>query len=68
MKTFKQWAEEYAKTMTDAPAGEPSTEENTKRSGISKNYPDAYVRSQYPDNYYMPITSTAKGKLDGKMA
>ncbi len=35
-------------------------DENTKRSGIRPQYPDGYVRSQYPaDSYFMPYSATA---------
>lgn len=36
-----------------------TTSENTKRAGISQEYPDGYVRSQYPDAYFAPISATA---------
>lgn len=70
MKTFLKWAEENRlelPVLTDAQPSEEATGENTKRAGISANYPDAYVRGQYPRKYFNPITSTADGKLDGKM-
>lgn len=75
MKTFLDWAKEEGMQeildlvgqATDAPQGEPATAENTKRAGISANYPDAYVRSQYPHKYFNPITATADGKLQKKM-
>jgi hypothetical protein len=62
MKTFLQWAEEEKLEL-------PAVDENTKRAGISDNYPQAYSGKKYayPDGYFMPITSTAKGKLDGKI-
>lgn len=76
MKKFLQWVEDNNLSLpSDVVAGEktdveakPATSENTKRSGISQNYPDAYVRGQYPRKYFNPITATADGKLDGKMA
>lgn len=37
----------------------PTTDENTKRAGLSQEYPDGYVRSQYPDGYFAPIVATA---------
>jgi hypothetical protein len=75
MKKFLQWVEDNNLSLpSDVVAGEkteveakPATSENTKRSGISQNYPDAYVRAQYPRKYFNPITATADGKLDGKM-
>lgn len=68
--TFLKWAEEKELDLpvfTDAPEGEEATGENTKRAGISANYPDAYVRAQYPHKYFNPITATADGKLAKKM-
>jgi hypothetical protein len=36
------------------------TNENTKRAGVSQEYPDGYVRSQYPaDAYFAPYSATA---------
>ena len=35
------------------------TTENTKRAGISQEYPPGYVSSQYPDGYFAPISATA---------
>lgn len=78
MLKFLQWVEanglSLEDSVTDAPAAEKvdgnaekATAENTKRSGISQNYPDAYARAQYPRKYFNSITSTADGKLDGKM-
>lgn len=58
MKTFIQWAKEAGKDLP-----EPSTNENTKRSGIRGAYPDGYVRSQYPDNYFTPIAADAPVQL-----
>jgi hypothetical protein len=68
MLKFLQWAEANGLSLDlNAPAAKKATEENTKRSGVSQNYPDAYVRGQYPRKYFNPITSTADGKIDGKM-
>lgn len=72
MKTFMQWAEDngYDLTVvTDAPKADKKTiEEKTKRAGISNNYPDAYAqKTLYPQSYFTPITSTAIGKLQGKI-
>lgn len=77
MLKFLQWVEANGLSLdnvTDAPAAEKvdsdtakATAENTKRSGISQNYPDAYVRGQYPRKYFNPVSSTADGKIDGKM-
>lgn len=70
MKTFLDWVKDEELELpvfTDAQEGEEATRENTKRAGISANYPDAYVRAQYPHKYFNPITSTADGKLAKKM-
>lgn len=78
MKNFFTWVEDNGLNLptftdsakpeaTDTPEGKNATAENTKRSGISQNYPDAYVRAQYPHKYFNPISSTADGKLTGKM-
>ena len=37
----------------------PAVEENTKRAGLSQEYPDGYVGSQYPDAYFAPIVATS---------
>ena len=36
-----------------------STSENTKRAGLSQDYPPGYIQSQYPDAYFAPIVATA---------
>jgi hypothetical protein len=36
-----------------------TTSENTKRAGLSQEYPPGYVQSQYPDAYFAPIVATA---------
>jgi hypothetical protein len=41
-------------------------DEKTKRGGIATwAYPDAYVRTQYPDSYFLPIAADAMFKLKG---
>jgi len=68
MKTFMQWSEENKIELPVEAQGENAdASENTHRAGASKNYPDAYVRGQYPHKYFNPTTSTADGKLAGKM-
>jgi len=70
MKTFMDWVKDEKLELpvfTDAPESEKASSENTKRAGISANYPDAYVRAQYPHKYFNPITSTADGKLAKKI-
>lgn len=59
MKTFIQWAGEEKKQLPLY-----TTDENTKRAGIAHwAYPDAYVRQQYPDGYFMPHTADAMQKM-----
>ena len=54
MNTFFQWCEEKNLEL-------PEISENTKRTGLSFNYPDAYVRGQYPkDHYFNAIKATAE--------
>ena len=72
MLTFFKWCEEKKLDLpieTDAqPATKKTIEEKTKRAGISDNYPDAYAQKKlYPPGYFMPITATAAGKLQGKI-
>lgn len=59
MKTFIQWAGEVKKELPLY-----TQDENTKRAGIAYwAYPDAYVRQQYPDGYFMPIAADAMQKM-----
>lgn len=62
MKSFLDWTKEEKlelPTFTDAPEAEKTVEEKTKRTGLSANYPDAYVAAQYPHKYFNPIKATA---------
>ena len=61
MHTFFKWVEESGLDLpfVDVEQGEETTDENRVRTGYSANYPDAYVRSQYPDGYFPPSKSTA---------
>lgn len=60
MKTFLKWAESNKLTL-------PPVSEDTKRGGIATwAYPDAYVRSQYPDLYFTPTAADAPFKLKGR--
>ena len=60
MKTFFQWAEaNELPLMQEVPDKEDAIKENGQRTGYSHNYPDAYVRSQYPHKYFNPIKATA---------
>jgi hypothetical protein len=59
MKTFLGWAGENKKEL-------PLFGEDTKRAGIAHwMYPDAYVRSQYPDLYFVPSAADALFKMKG---
>ena len=59
MKTFIQWAEDVKKELPLYKA-----DESAKKIGIAHwAYPDAYVRSQYPDLYFMPVTPDAMHKM-----
>jgi hypothetical protein len=59
MKTFSQWAK--ANNL------ELPVVEDTKRGGIAHwAYPDAYVRSQYPDLYFAPTAADHAQKLGKK--
>jgi hypothetical protein len=69
MKSFLDWLkEENLESPIVDTAGseenvegksEKSVEEKTKRTGLSANYPDAYVSAQYPHKYFNPIKATA---------
>ena len=62
MQNFMQWAEEQKldiSIVTDTEPAKKSTKENTKRTGMTDNYPPAYSRGQYPDGYMPPIKATA---------
>jgi len=66
MKTFFQWAEANSLPLVEVPDKEDSIEENGQRTGYSHNYPDAYVRSQYPHKYFNPIKATADLDAESK--
>jgi hypothetical protein len=67
MKKFSEWLKEKQATI-EGQGEDAKTSENTRRAGISDNYPDAYANKKlYPPSYFMPKTATAKGKLDGKI-
>ncbi len=62
MKTFTQWAEDNKLTLpvvNDTEGTTKTIEEKTKRTGLSGNYPPAYVAGQYPHKYFNPIKATA---------
>lgn len=61
MKSFINWAEENKLEL-------PTIMEKTARAGIAHwAYPDGYVRSQYPANYFMPIAADALQKMGPKV-
>lgn len=62
MKSFLNWIKEEnldLPAITDAPEAKKTVEEKTKRTGLSANYPPAYVSDQYPHKYFNPIKATA---------
>ena len=61
MKNFLQWVESNGLELPviDTADKKPATSENTKRTGLSGNYPPQYVAGQYPDGYFPPIKATA---------
>lgn len=72
MKTFLQWAEDNGYdvrivTDTEKPTGKKKRE-NRVRTGITHNYPDAYVRGQYPEGQFPPYKGTAFLDLKQKAA
>ncbi len=57
MQTFLKWAEERKLDL-------PVINEKTARAGIAHwAYPDGYVRSHYPDGYFMPRAADAVQKM-----
>lgn len=56
MLNFINWCQSKSLPL---PTAAPSTEENTKRAGLSQEYPDGYIGSQYPDAYFAPIAATS---------
>jgi hypothetical protein len=74
MLNFEQWCAEgerelpYAvieaegeksAVLLGSAEGEGSTGEQRVRTGYSANYPPAYVRAQYPHQWFVPRKSTA---------
>lgn len=61
MQSFFQWVEDNGLDLpvVDVEKGKKVTNEDGVRTGYSQNYPDAYIRSQYPDAYFPPAKSTA---------
>jgi len=71
MKTFLQWAEDSDFDVTvpeivEINPAEKTKAENGVRTGVSQNYPDAYVRAQYPHKYFNPVKATADFDLEAK--
>jgi hypothetical protein len=56
MINFIHWCQSKSLPL---PASTETTAENTKRAGVSQEYPDGYVGSQYPDAYFAPIVATS---------
>jgi hypothetical protein len=61
MKTFIKWCEEEKLNL-------PPVDENRVRTGITANYPDAYVRAQYPHKWFNPHKATTDLDLQQKPA
>ena len=55
MKTFVQWATNNKLTLPIV----VSESGAAMRAGIRGTYPSAYLRSQYPDAYFAPISASA---------
>lgn len=57
MKTFYQWAGDKELEL-------PVLTEKTTRAGIAHwAYPDSYIRSHYPDGWFMPTAADAVQKF-----
>ena len=52
MIDFVKWCENKKLAL-------PALDENTKRAGVSQEYPTGYIRNQYPDAYFAPIVATS---------
>lgn len=52
-------APEVEDNLETAETEEKTVEEKTKRTGLSANYPPAYVSSQYPHKHFNPTKATA---------
>lgn len=63
IKTFLNWAGDKG---LDLPSTEDVTKENRVRTGLNQNYPDAYVRAQYPHKYFNPSKATTDFDLEAK--
>ena len=57
MHTFIKWAEERKLDL-------PVINEKTSRAGFAHwAYPDLYIRSHYPDGWFMPTAADALQKM-----
>jgi hypothetical protein len=68
MKSFIQWAEDKQLELpiiVDQEKGNKKTiDEKTARAGFAHwAYPDLYVRTHYPDGYFMPRAADAMQKM-----
>jgi len=68
MKTFFQWAEakslELPQLTETPPADKKTVDEKTARGGFAHwAYPDLYIRSHYPDGWFMPRAADAVQKM-----
>jgi hypothetical protein len=62
MKTFLKWAEANKlelPMLNDTEPSKKTTSESGTRTGVGPQYPDAYVRAQYPHKYFNPTKATA---------
>lgn len=74
MLNFEQWCAEnsfelpYAvvevegekqAALLGSAEAQDTTDEQRARTGYSANYPDAYVRAQYPHQWFVPRKATA---------
>ena len=61
METFVKWCEGKKLEL-------PPIDENRMRTGVSQNYPPAYVRGQYSELQFPPTKATAVLDLKQKAA
>lgn len=71
MKSFFDWIKEEnlelpavvdqqpSEENVEGSSEEKTVEEKTKRTGLSANYPPAYVSAHYPHKYFNPSKATA---------
>lgn len=66
MKTFLQWIESEnldLSVIVDTPKSKKSSIAERIQQNINANYPAAYRRAQYPDEYHMPLGADQGYKL-----